>query len=364
MLPKRANGHLAWAALAFSAAAAAADGPQKLLERMNQALMGRSYEGVFVRRQGGHEETFRIIHRVQGRAISERLVSLDSGREFIRSGNQLSCYLPDQHKVLVEREPEASLLLGGLPTIDAAASSSYEITSLKSTRFLGRKTQVIAVNPKDDYRYGYRLWIDEKWAMPLKTQLCGAEGQVIEQVMFVSPLVVNPHIPDSAFRPETATDGFLWVRNDETAPAPSAAGFPALWSASRLPPGFHMSARAAHVMPGSDTPVAHLVFTDGIASVSVFVESHAQGGAQPPQAESVQVGSSSAFSAVIAGHQVTAVGEVPPQTVRFIVNYVRADAAPTAPSATGRVPTATPTVPVATPTSTPALSGTSLSLRH
>jgi len=344
-----ARERFAWVALAFTAAsAAAAEGPQKWLERMNQALTNRNYEGVFVHRQGGHEETLRIIHRVQDGVITERLVSLDgSGREFIRTGNDLACYLPDQHTVLVEREPEASLLLGGLPTIDAAGSTFYEITSLKGTELLGRRTQLIAVSPKDEYRYGYRLWIDESTAMPLKTQLCDGDGQVIEQVMFAS-LVMKSRIPDSAFKPDLSTAGFQWLRNGSgTAANPSA---PVPWSASRLPPGFRMSARAAHVMPGSDSPVAHLVFTDGIASVSVFVESHAPGAAQGSQPESAQVGSSSTFSTVIEGHQVTAVGEVPPQTVRLIVNSVKVDAPP--PSA------------AELPAAAPSLSSSALSLRH
>jgi sigma-E factor negative regulatory protein RseB len=133
------------------------------------------------------------------------------------------------------------------------------------------------------------------------------------------------HIPDSAFKPEISTEGFRWLRNDggPSGPALTEGGMPVLWDAVKLPPGFRMSARGAQVMPGSEDPVAHLVFTDGIASVSVFVESHASGDSGHPQSGTAQVGSSSAFSTVIEGHQVTAVGEVPPRTVRFIVESVK-----------------------------------------
>jgi negative regulator of sigma E activity len=147
------------------------------------------------------------------------------------------------------------------------------------TRINRRDTRVIAVTPRDEFRYGYRLWIDETTAMPLKTQLCDAHGRIIEQVVFAS-LTLAGHIADSAFRPEVATDGFQWLRNDATPPGPGVPNTSALWSALKLPPGFRMTVRSAQVLPGAHDPVAHLVFTDGLASVSVFVESRA---AEPPR---------------------------------------------------------------------------------
>jgi len=90
-----------------------------------------------------------------------------------------------------------------------------------------------------------------------------------------------------------------------------------------------MSARSAQTLPGSTDPVDHLVFTDGLASVSVFVESQRRAQSdQPSMPESATVGSSSAFSTVVDGHKITAVGEVPPDTVRFIANQLKAQEPP------------------------------------
>jgi sigma-E factor negative regulatory protein RseB len=181
--------------------------------------------------------------------------------------------------------------------------------------------------PRDQFRYGYRLWIDDSTAMPLKTQLCDAHGNVIEQLVFAN-LRVRSHIPDSAFRPSISTAGFQWLRND---PPPlkqtSRNDADTVWSVDHLPPGFHMTVRAAQIMPGSPGPVDHLVFTDGLASVSVFVETtHMEViPGQGPVMESARVGSSYAFSTVVDGHKVTAVGEVPAQTVRFIADSVKAE---------------------------------------
>ncbi len=295
--------------------------PEKWLERMNRALTTLNYDGVFSHAQGGEIETLRIIHRVQGGQIMERLVSLDgSGREFIRSGSELTCYLPDERRVIVEQEPPASLLLGNLPTFNSAARRFYEFRMGRRKRLINKPSHLIVVTPKDQFRYGYRLWIDDATGMPLKTQLCDGHGRVIEQVVFAS-LATPRQIPDSAFKPDISTTGFDWLRQmPSTATAGAAV---AAWDALRLPPGFHMSVRAAQVIPGAAGPVEHIVYTDGVTSVSVFVESHMH----PDHALSggVQLGSSSAYSTVVDGHPVTVVGEVPPLTVRYIASSVKAE---------------------------------------
>lgn len=331
----RANGRLFSLALAWAVAGAAAAEepaqrippdftPAQWLERMDRALTARNYTGTFSHWLGGRVEMLRIIHRVQDGTVSERLASLDgSGREFIRTGASLSCYLPDRRMVLVEQRPPQESLVG-FPTVNDQTASFYDIREVGHTRLNRRVTHVITVSPKDEYRYGYRLWIDDSTAMPLKSQLADAHGQVIEQIVFAS-LTLSSRIPDSAFRPEISTEGFQWLRNDAAAhPPPDAA---VAWSAVSLPPGFRMTVRSAQILPGTAGPVDHLVFTDGFASVSVFVERQAAPTGQPPVPEAATVGSSSAFSTVVDGHKITAVGEVPPATVRFIASQLKAQGA-------------------------------------
>ena len=326
----RSSERIGWLALALALAGiASAEEPAKWLERMNHALTTLNYDGTFAHWQGGKVEMLRIIHRVDEGTVSERLVSLDgSGREFIRTGSSLTCYLPDKHIVLVEHTPAKVSLLGGFPAIDEETARFYDIKEVARMRFNQRGTHLITVMPRDQYRYGYRLWIDDSTAMPLKTQLCDGHGNVIEQIVFAN-LRIRPRIPDSAFRPDVSTAGFQWLRNDSAPLKETVAGGGTVWNADHLPPGFHMTVRAAQTMPGSPGPVDHLVFTDGLASVSVFVETHAEakpsGSGQAPIVESARVGSSYAFSTVVDGHKVTAVGEVPPETVRFIAGSVKAE---------------------------------------
>jgi sigma-E factor negative regulatory protein RseB len=307
-----------------------ADDPREWLERMNKALSTRNYDGTFFHISGGRVETMRIVHRVRSGRVTERLQSLDgSGREFVRANDELTCYLPDQHTVLVEPRQDRGPFLGSLPQFDATVSDFYRIEALPATQILGRPARVIAVNPKDQFRFGYRLWLDEKTAMPLKTQLCDSRGQVIEQIFFAR-LDMPESIPDSDLAPTVHTDGMRWVRQGPSIDNASAAL--AAYRASQLPPGFRLTVQGAQTIGGGSAPASHLVYSDGLATVSVFVEQSisdsgvaatSDSQTQQPMQGLARVGSGYAFSTVIQGHQVTAVGEVPAQTVEFIAHSVK-----------------------------------------
>jgi sigma-E factor negative regulatory protein RseB len=312
-----------------------ADDPRDWLQKMSHALATRNYDGTFFHLSEGRVETMRIVHRVRAGRVTERLQALDgSGREFVRNNDELTCYLPDQHTVLVEPRPDNGPFLGSLPEFGADVNEFYRIESLPPARILGRAARVITVSPLDQFRFGYRLWLDEKTAMPLKTQLCDSRGQVIEQIFFAR-LDMPESIPDSDLAPAVRTEGMHWVRqgpsHDNASPALSA------FRASELPPGFRLTVAGAQTIGGASVPASHLVYSDGLATVSVFVEAQqgkAQGAdanqnapADPPMQGLARVGSGFAFSTVVQGHQVTAVGEVPAQTVEFIAHSVKATGA-------------------------------------
>jgi sigma-E factor negative regulatory protein RseB len=316
----------------LAAGAVLAEDPRGWLERMEHALATRNYQGTFVHEQNGQTETLRVMHRVSNGEIAERIVSLDgSGREFIRSNGELRAYFPDRRMVLVEACPEERLLLTELQRLDDAAARLYRLSEQPTTRVSGRTAHVIAVEPVDDLRYGYRVWIDEASAMPLKTQLRTAAGDILEQLVFTE-LTLPVHMADSALQPAMDTRDYHWLRHDAMATAASTAepGAAMTWQATQLPNGFHLAGNSTQVLPGASTAVTHLVFSDGLASVSVFVEpapepSYARREAGSPEPPTItNVGASAALSTVVDGHKVTAIGEVPADTVRAIAGSLRA----------------------------------------
>jgi sigma-E factor negative regulatory protein RseB len=303
-----------------------ADDPREWLQKMNQALSTRNYDGTFFHLSEGRVETMRIVHRVRAGHVTERLQSLDgSGREFVRNNGELTCYLPDQHTVLIEPRPDHGPFLGSLPRFGAGVDEFYRIEALAPARILGREAHVIAVNPRDKYRFGYRLWLDDKTAMPLKTQLCDSRGAVIEQIFFAR-LDMPESIPDSDLVPAVRTDGMRWVRQgpsrDNASPALAA------YRASQLPPGFHLTVAGAQILGGASVPASHLGPTvwprcrcSSKRSKSRCRERASprrctELASEPPMQGLARVGSGFA-STVVQGHQVTAVGEVPAETVNI-----------------------------------------------
>jgi sigma-E factor negative regulatory protein RseB len=284
------------------------------LARMNEALAARNYDGEFLHLSNGRVEQMRILHRVSGGHVAERLVSLSgSGREIVRNDAEILCYLPDQRRVLVESRQDRGPLLGTLPRFDESLGANYRVEIVGRGRsVIGRGARIVAVVPRDAYRFGYRLWIDEESRMPVRTDLVDAQGNVLEQVLFTS-LSIGGALPDSALKPAVRADGFAYVRQTRGG-APATE--PVAWRVARLPPGFRLSSSGLQLLPGGDRPVTHLVVSDGLASVSVFIEGPAPG--RPTIEGQGRVGSAFAYSKVVGEHQVTAVGEVPPQTVQFI----------------------------------------------
>ena len=299
---------------------ATAEDARELLRRMNAALTERNYDGTFTHVRGDVSETLRIIHRYENGRTSERLISLDgSGRDFIRHGNELVCYLPDQRTVLFERRAQARGLLDSIPVLDETTAAFYDITAAEPVRIAGRRAQLVSLLPRDGFRFGYRVWIDERSAMPIKTELCDERGQVLERMTFTS-LRLPRTIPDADFEPTLDTTGYRQAHHDARADPralPERTVATPAWVVRGLPPGFRLTQRGQQGFPGSGGPVAHLVFSDGLASVSVFIGDRGAPAALPPTAE-MQIGAASAFSTAIEGHPVTVVGEVPARTVRFI----------------------------------------------
>jgi sigma-E factor negative regulatory protein RseB len=313
---------------AMSSAGAADRVAREWLERMSQSLATRNYDGRYLHVRNSRTETYRIIHRVEKGKVTERLVSLDGGREIIRNQTEVVAYLPDRRTVLVEKRTDDRTLMATVPLYNEQLEAHYSIERGAFKKTLGRRTQVILVQPRDQYRYGYRLWLDDETAMPLMSQLCDRNGTVIEQIVFAE-LNFRERIAADQVKPGISGEGFRWVRQD--AQEPRMANVQLGWNLVRVPSGFRLTTWRLQIIAGSKTPVRHLVLSDGLASVSVFIEPRS------PQTEAMRglakVGAAFAYSRDLDGHQVTAVGEVPAATVEAIAEAVTKEDAALAPIA-------------------------------
>ena len=295
-----------------------ADEARAWIARMSEALANRNYDGLFTHQTRHQTETMRIVHRVQDGRSVERLVSLDgSGREIVTTPEEVHCYMPDRKTVLVEPRNDRASLINALPLAANQAASQYSFAMKTGKRILGRDVRMIEVTPRDGFRYGYRLWLDEETAMPLRSQVSDEKGGPIEQIHFTK-LEMPDRIDAKETEPGIDASGFRWVRTGHKLARQPVSG--PTWRAARVPPGFRLVGARLQPVPGVPVPAQHLIFSDGFASVSVFIEPGPPSG--PAQVEVSTIGSSSAYSTRVGGHVVTAVGEVPPMTVRFIATSV------------------------------------------
>lgn len=300
--------------LSFVGAQAPAQEARDWLERMNSAVEELNYRGTFVHvLLDGTPETLEIVHRNEDGESGERILSLDgAGREIVRKGDQVQGILPDQRIVLLESRRDVSPLVARLPSSSDELEAHYEITLGGNARVADRAVRVLEIRPRDEFRYGYRLWLDETTAMPLRSQLFDERGRVVEQIHFTA-IEVPADIPAADLEATIDTTGFTTLRAPEISPSAAAN---ISWRAVVVPGGFKLSVATQSQMAGSDTPVEHLVYSDGLATVSVFIE------ARETKADVGEgfsnFGSTNAFSTTLRGRKVTAMGEVPPQTVRTI----------------------------------------------
>ena len=291
----------------------------KWLDRMNRAVDELNYRGTFVHVIDGSAEIMNIVHRNVAGNSGERISSEAPRREIVRENDQVKWILPDQKLVLLETRKDVSPLVSALPSYSADLEPHYEINLRATARIANRPAQMIEIKPRDEFRYGYVLWLDQETAMPLKSQLMDERGRTVEQILFTE-IDMAGDVAAADLEPTIETTGFSTMRPPELVPS-AAANVP--WRASAVPGGFRLSAATQSPMPGSKYPVEHLVYSDGLATVSVFIED-TKTKAEVNDGFS-KVGSTNTFSLTLRGRKVTAVGEVPRQTVRTIASSLVAE---------------------------------------
>jgi sigma-E factor negative regulatory protein RseB len=300
---------------------ASAEEARSWLDRMNHAVDELNYRGTFVHVLGGTAETLHIIHRNVDGKSGERIVSIDGvGREIIRQQDEVRCILPDRRLVLLEERSDVSPLVSALPNYSMELEAHYNLAVHSVARVANRAARVVEVKPKDEFRYGYMLWLDQDTAMPLKSQLIDEKGDIVEEILFTE-IDVPATIPASALDATIDTEGFTWLKPPESTSLTEKA-IP--WRAASVPGGFRLSVATQSPIAGSDYPVEHLVYSDGLATVSVFIEDPKNTKTEMDDGFS-NVGSTNAFSLTLRGRKVTAVGEVPKRTVRTIASSLVAE---------------------------------------
>lgn len=276
---------------------------------MSAADKRSNYEGTFVLRKSDKMMAMHVVHGVDDRGIWESMESLNGeARQIVRHNNEVISIYPDRKLVTVSKMGDKPGLHPILPENLDKLANFYTIKQLGDDRIAGRETSVLDVQPKDAYRYGYKYWLDNDTRVLLKCDLLDENGEIVEQMMYTS---FNNHAkaPQAAFN-IPKLEGFATQALDKNRGKKVNIG----WRATKIPQGFMLT--QSTLRGAKDNESLHLMYSDGLASVSVFIESEQNSAHRLTGAS--RMGALNAYGKQINGTQITVMGEVPEATVATI----------------------------------------------
>jgi sigma-E factor negative regulatory protein RseB len=311
----------AWPALCMlilmgPAAHAQSEHPSDWLNRMAAAVQNTNYEGTVLRMQNGDYQALKVVHTVSDGVVRERvLIQEGNGLEIIRNGNEVHCILPDEKSVVIAEWDEQSTLFSTLPSADIRFGNEYDISIVREERVAGRKAALLAIRPHDNFRFGHKIWLDVETGFPLQTQLYAHDGTTIEEVKFAD-ISLDKAIPASALAPSYSIENYRWFTQPSRAVGRLVESG---WTNDGLPAGFRLISAKAEQLPVSDAPVTHLTYGDGLAEVSVFVAARVD----DKVTQRTTKGALNTYGLDVGDFRVTAIGEVPAETVEQIATSMR-----------------------------------------
>ncbi len=288
------------------------------VQKMSSAMRNLSYRGNFVYLHENQLESMRITHYRDANVDKERLVSLNGeAREVIRDSQNLICIWPSSRKVVVDFSRKNSFSPIFIPEDIARLDKFYDMKLLGHDRVADMNAVVVHVDPRDRYRYGMKFWINEQNGLMLKSTLVNEDGKVIEQVMFTSlELVGADEWQDIDTMPDI-DENFTLVRYHSVDSSKSVAA-DSNWQVAGMPGGFWRESVLKRKIAGTDDFVHQMVYTDGLASLSVFIEK--KNGFS--SAGKSSMGAVNAFIRILNDYSVTAIGEAPAITVKQLAEAV------------------------------------------
>ncbi len=286
------------------------------LSQIQWAAEHRTYSGRFVHQEGDQIQTSRIVHSAEPGGEVEKLEMLDGRiREYVRHGDDVQGFIPDRKLIVVERRVRREKFPALLAAPATDVNDHYRFEPGNPERVAGHLCDVAQLTPRDDLRFGYRLWVDRSSGLLLKVETLDAQGTVLEQVAFTD-IRIGGHIDPNQLKPSfSTTDGW----HTEEHPTQPASFDGADWNLTVAPPGFRPILEVKRTF-GNGREVGQIVLSDGLAAVSLFVESAS--GSTRTEGEASK-GSTHIVTKSLGGtYWVTVVGEVPLKTVREIASQV------------------------------------------
>lgn len=286
------------------------------LTKMANASRKLNYSGTFVYQHGDRIETSRIVHFVNPAGGEfEKLETLDGPpREVIRTNDQVTCYRPDTKTVIIEKR-SARRFPALFPDQLVGVADNYSVNVGDMDRVAGYDCQVVVLVPKDSLRYGHQFCAEAASGLPLRARTLSEKKLLIESFAFTEVRLGGRFSRDQV-RSRYADQSRKW-KVDHSALVLSDVPADTGWTLTRQPAGFKKLTELKRSIAGRGTMVSHIVYSDGLAAISVFIEPLPKN--RPARSLSHQ-GAVNIYVRPMADHMVTVLGETPAATVMQVAN--------------------------------------------
>jgi len=289
----------------------------QIVGQIQHAARTLNYVGVFAYQQGERFESSRITHYFDGKNEKERIEGLDGApREYLRFNDEVQGLMPDRKLVLLERQRGdrfPGLLLNKAQSLEKNYSVRFAPELL---RIAGRPCRGIEITPRDTHRYGYRLCSDLESSLLLKAQMVGQDGVVIEQVAFAQ-VTIGADITEAMLAPTWVTSDWRKVRAQHATVDVFAQG----WRIP-APAGYVASSQVERIF-SNNKRVNQLVLSDGLATISIFIEPYLSERSEYEPQGAARSGSVNIFGIKVANFWLTVLGEVPAATLEQLAQSIQ-----------------------------------------
>lgn len=280
------------------------------LQKMAAAAKQLTYSGTFIYQNGNRIETSRIVHLWDETGEHEHVETLDQApREIIRNNDEVFCYSPTSNGLVVEKRKPRKSFPNLLPKQLQDVTENYFIKLGGRERIGGYECQVVILEPKDNLRYGYKFWAEGNTGLIIRASMMNEKTEIVDQYTFTQ-LVLGGPVDKEQFKPKEGA----------TQIAPNIIDTTETPWLVKQPTGFKKVSEVKRKMAGRDVPVHHLVFSDGMAAISVFVESVTDARLSSPVL--TKQGAVNVYTKPLAKGVATVLGEAPPVTLMQIANSI------------------------------------------
>lgn len=303
------------------------DSPAAWLARMNSAFAELDYDGVFSFYTGNNLASLRVIHKLEDGVERERLVHLNGApREIVRHGDEVLCILQPGDRLAamggtIPAGPFARAFIRNFGTV----SNNYNLSMKGEDRVAQRPAVRMLVEPKDEHRYGYRLWLDKATGLLLKSELMDTRRNKALEIFQFNQLAMGAEVSSSSLDSDQPQGSM--VDHLKVAKATTTKSEASNWHADWLPHGFEMAAADLRHAPATKQDVNALIFSDGLAAISVFVETMPAASVGADSNMISRNGATVSVTQAVMGpndakHLVTVVGEIPAKTASAVAKSI------------------------------------------